>query len=155
MTVWWHVTWFGIEFQTEGEANENDRSQSVAILCAGHLRRGFLYELQRVLWIFLFSAAFNWHFMVQYCYDCGSINKLLRWCFLLWKESNEVFFNVWLYYMTLEGTRSLELHCSMSVAGVMSHHELNQAAVSKCSHFFTMQKQIEVWLLLYLSGIYE
>ena len=44
-----HLTSFGIEFQTEEEANENERSPSVALLCAGLLRRGMVYELDRVL----------------------------------------------------------------------------------------------------------
>ena len=44
-----HLTSFGIEFQTEEEAKENERSQSVAFLCAGLLRRGMVYELERVL----------------------------------------------------------------------------------------------------------
>ena len=44
-----HLTSFGIEFQTEEEAKENERSQSVALLCAGLLRRGNVYELERVL----------------------------------------------------------------------------------------------------------
>ena len=39
----------GIEFQTEEEAGENERSPSVALLCAGLLRRGMVYELERVL----------------------------------------------------------------------------------------------------------
>ena len=43
-----HLTSFGIEFQTE-EAKENERSPSVALLCAGLLRRGMVYELERVL----------------------------------------------------------------------------------------------------------
>ena len=42
-----HLT-FGIEFQTE-EAKENERSPSVALLCADLLRRGMVYELDRVL----------------------------------------------------------------------------------------------------------
>ena len=42
------MTSFGIEFQTE-EAEENERSPSVALLCAGLLRRGMVYELERVL----------------------------------------------------------------------------------------------------------
>ena len=42
-------TSFGIEFQTEEEAKENERSPSVALLCAGLLRRGMVYELERVL----------------------------------------------------------------------------------------------------------
>ena len=33
-----HLTSFGIEFQTEEEAKENERSPSVALLCAGLLR---------------------------------------------------------------------------------------------------------------------
>ena len=40
-----HLTSFGIEFKTE----ENERSPSVALLCAGLLRRGMVYELKRVL----------------------------------------------------------------------------------------------------------
>ena len=44
-----HLTSFGIEFQTEEEAKENERSPSVALLCAGLLRRGMVYELERDL----------------------------------------------------------------------------------------------------------
>ena len=44
-----YLTSFGIEFQTEEEAKENERSPSVALLCAGLLRRGMVYELERVL----------------------------------------------------------------------------------------------------------
>ena len=40
---------FGIQFQTEVEAKENERSPSVALLCAGLLKRGMVYELERVL----------------------------------------------------------------------------------------------------------
>ena len=50
-----HLTSFGIEFQTEEEAKENERSPSVALLCAGLLRRGMVYELERVMrvrWLF-------------------------------------------------------------------------------------------------------
>ena len=43
------MTSFGIEFQTEEEAKENERSPSVALLCAGLLRRGMVFELERVL----------------------------------------------------------------------------------------------------------
>ena len=43
-----HLTSLGIEFQTE-EANENERSPSVALLCAGPLRRGMVCEVERVL----------------------------------------------------------------------------------------------------------
>ena len=42
-----HLTSFRIEFQTEEE--ENERSPSVALQCAGLLRRGMVYELERVL----------------------------------------------------------------------------------------------------------
>ena len=42
-----HLT-FGIELQKE-EAKENKLSPSVAILCAGLLRRGVVYKLERVL----------------------------------------------------------------------------------------------------------
>ena len=44
-----HLTSFGIEFHTEEEAKENERSPSGALLCAGPLRRGMVYELERVL----------------------------------------------------------------------------------------------------------
>ena len=37
-----HLTSFGIEFQTEAKEN-------FALLCAGLLRRGMVYELERVL----------------------------------------------------------------------------------------------------------
>ena len=42
------MTSFRIEFQIE-EAKENERSPSVALLCAGLLRRGMVDELERVL----------------------------------------------------------------------------------------------------------
>ena len=42
-------TSFGMEFQIEEEAKENERSPSVALLCAGQLRRGMVYEVERVL----------------------------------------------------------------------------------------------------------
>ena len=38
-----------MEFQTEEEAKEKERSPSVALLCADLLRRGMMYELERVL----------------------------------------------------------------------------------------------------------
>ena len=44
-----HLMSFGIEFQTEEEAKENERSPSVALLCADLLRRVMVYELERVL----------------------------------------------------------------------------------------------------------
>ena len=44
-----HLTSFGIEFQTEEEAKENELSLSVVLLCAGLLRRGMVYQLERVL----------------------------------------------------------------------------------------------------------
>ena len=44
-----HLTSCGIEFQTEEEAKENERSPSVALMRAGQLRRGMVYELERVL----------------------------------------------------------------------------------------------------------
>ena len=43
-----HLTSFGIEFQTEEEAKENERSPIVALLCAGLLRKGMVHELERV-----------------------------------------------------------------------------------------------------------
>ena len=44
-----HLTSFGMEFHTDEEAKENERSPSVALLCAGLLRRGMVYELERVM----------------------------------------------------------------------------------------------------------
>ena len=44
-----HLTSFGIEFQTEEEAKQNEQSPSVGLLCAGLLRRGMVYVLERVL----------------------------------------------------------------------------------------------------------
>ena len=43
------MTSLGIEILTEEEAKENERSSSVALLCAGLLRRGMVHELERVL----------------------------------------------------------------------------------------------------------
>ena len=40
---------FGIEFHTGEEAKENEQSPSFALLCAGLLRRGMVYELERAL----------------------------------------------------------------------------------------------------------
>ena len=44
-----HLTSIGVEFQTEEEAKENKRSPFIALLCAGELRRGMVYELEREL----------------------------------------------------------------------------------------------------------
>ena len=44
-----HLTSFGIVFQTEEEAKENERSPCVTLLCACLLRRGMVHELERVL----------------------------------------------------------------------------------------------------------
>ena len=44
-----HLPPFGIECQTEEKAKENEQSASDALLCAGPLRRGIVYELVRVL----------------------------------------------------------------------------------------------------------
>ena len=60
--------------------------------------------------------------------------------------------NVWLYLMTLQGARLFELHKSVSVASGMSHHELNQTAMSYSRQFLTKQKQKQAWQLQYLSG---
>ena len=43
------MTSFGIGFQKEEEAKETERSPHVALLCVGLLRRGMVYELDRVL----------------------------------------------------------------------------------------------------------
>ena len=55
-----HLTSFGIEFHTEEEAKENKRSPSVALLCAGLMRRCMVYELERVIRVcdgFLYSMS--------------------------------------------------------------------------------------------------
>ena len=55
-----HLTSFEIEPQEEEEAKENKRSPSVALLCAGLLRRGMMYELERVLRVwngFIYSMS--------------------------------------------------------------------------------------------------
>ena len=101
-----------------------------------------------------FSAACRRHMMVQYCCGSGSTSKLVCMCFSLRQEANEVILNVCLYYVTLEGTRLLELHWSVYAASWMSHHELIQTLVCYCSQFLTKQKRIKVWQLLFLSGIY-
>ena len=60
-----YLTTFGLEFQTE-EAVENYRSPNIALLCAGLLRRGMVYELERMLrgYVMAFSAACQRHMMV-------------------------------------------------------------------------------------------
>ena len=79
-----HMTSFGKEFLTEEEAKENERSPSVALLCAGLLRRGMVYELVRVLRVcdgFFCSMSATYDSAVLLC--SGSTNKLFCWCFLL------------------------------------------------------------------------
>ena len=44
-----HLTSFGVEFHSEEDANENKRSPSVALMYTGFLRRGMVYEMERVL----------------------------------------------------------------------------------------------------------
>ena len=39
------MTSFGKQFQTEEEAKANERSPSVALLCAGLFLRGMVFEL--------------------------------------------------------------------------------------------------------------
>ena len=79
-----HLISFGIEFQTEEEAKEIERSPSVALLCAGLLRRGMVYELERVLrGVMAFNSACQRHMMVLHCSGSGSTNKLFCNCFLL------------------------------------------------------------------------
>ena len=41
-----HQTSFGLEFLTKEETNENERSTSVALVCAGPLRRGMVCNLE-------------------------------------------------------------------------------------------------------------
>ena len=69
------MTSFGIEFRTEEEAKENERSPSVALLC-----------VLRMSWsecAMDFYAACQRHMMVQYCCGSGGTNKLFFRCFLL------------------------------------------------------------------------
>ena len=73
--------------------------------------------------------------MVQYCCDSGSTNKLFCMCCLHRQEANEVILDVWLSWMTLEEARLLMLHSFVSFASGMSHHELNQTAVSYSNQF--------------------
>ena len=44
-----HSRSFGIELLIGEEANENERSTIVALLCVGSLRKGMVFELDRVL----------------------------------------------------------------------------------------------------------
>ena len=46
------MTSFGIEFRKDEETKENERSQSVALLCTGQLRREMVHEQQRVLRVY-------------------------------------------------------------------------------------------------------
>ena len=79
-----HQTSFEIQFQTEEEAKENERSPSIALLCAGLLRRGMVHELERVLQLCGgFFRSMSAHMMVLYCCGSGSTNKLFCRCFLL------------------------------------------------------------------------
>ena len=61
MSDWSYLASFGIKFQREEEAKENERSQSVALLQAGPLERGIMCELERMLYECddFFSAAFQ------------------------------------------------------------------------------------------------
>ena len=53
-----HLTSLGIEFQTEEEAKEIERSPSVVLLCAGLLRKGMVYELVRVMrWLYAMHVS--------------------------------------------------------------------------------------------------
>ena len=68
----------------EEEAKENERSSSVALLCAGLLRRGMVHELERMMRVCDgFFAARQRHMMVLYCCGSGSTNELFCMCFLL------------------------------------------------------------------------
>ena len=77
-----HLTTFGIEFQRE-EAKNNESSPSVTLLCAGLLRRGMVYELERVLRVYMdFSAACQRHFnqsfnRVYFQTNVNKANKLI------------------------------------------------------------------------------
>ena len=41
-----HLALFGVEYHAEEEAEENERSPSVSLLCAGLLRRDMVNELE-------------------------------------------------------------------------------------------------------------
>ena len=78
-----HQTLLGIEFQTEN-VNKTKQSPSVALLCAGLLRRCMVHELERVLRV---CDGFFCRMSVTYdgavlLYD-GSTNKPFCKCFLL------------------------------------------------------------------------
>ena len=65
-----HLTSLGIEFQTEEEAKENEGSPSVALLCAGLLKRGILHDLERELRVcngFLCSMSATYDGAVLLC----------------------------------------------------------------------------------------
>ena len=57
---WAHLILFEIEFQTEEEAKQDERSPSVALLCAGLLRRGVVYGRERVCNGFLCCMAVSY-----------------------------------------------------------------------------------------------
>ena len=81
-----HMTSFGIEFLKEEEAKENERSPSIALLCAGLLRIGMVYELVRVFRMcggFFCSMSVTYAVLVQYCCGSSSTNKQFCRCFLL------------------------------------------------------------------------
>ena len=82
-----HLTSFGIEFQTEEEASGNELSPSVALPCAGLLRRGMVCELELSWCVIAFSAACQRHMTVQYCCGSGSTNKLFLSAFYFDRKS--------------------------------------------------------------------
>ena len=55
--------------------------------------------------------------------------------------------------MTFEGTRLLKLHSSVSVASGMSHHELNQTAVSYSSKFLTKKADTSVAVAVFVRNL--
>ena len=75
-----------MKFLAEEKAKENERSSIVALLCAGLLRSGMVYGLERVLRVcdgFFCSMSATAVLMVQYCCGSDSTNKLFYMCFLL------------------------------------------------------------------------
>ena len=71
---WAHLTSFGIEFQTEEEAKENERSPSVALLCACLLRRGMVCEVEREPVLYLLNKIL----FVIFSITVPDVDKL-RW----------------------------------------------------------------------------
>ena len=66
------MTSFGIEFQTDNEAKENEQSPCVALLCAGQFRSGMACELEQML-----RACDGFFCSMSVTYDCAVL--LRQW----------------------------------------------------------------------------